>query len=74
MSTVTEIQEAIVNLTAAEREELRHWLTHYEEDDWDHQISADATSGKLDFLVKEASHAKRYGKLKTLPREVKDNP
>jgi hypothetical protein len=52
---------------------LLRWLEHFEEDDWDRQISADAASGKLDFLVKEAANAKRYGTLKPLPREVKDN-
>ena len=73
MSTVTEIQEAIANLTPAEREELLHWLENYEEDEWDRQISADAASGKLDFLSKEASQAKQYGTLKPLPGEVESN-
>ena len=71
--SLTEIQEAIVNLTSQEREELRRWFEHFEEDDWDRQISADAASGKLDFLAREASAAKQYGKLKPLPGEVKDN-
>jgi hypothetical protein len=52
--SLTEIQEAIVNLTSTEREELLRWLEQYKEDDWDRQISADAASGKLDFLTKEA--------------------
>ena len=73
MSTVTEIQEAIVNLSSAEREDLLRWLEHYKEDDWDRQISADTASGKLDFLAKEASQAKQYGKLKPPPGGIKDN-
>jgi hypothetical protein len=71
--SLTEIQEAIVNLTSPEREELRRWFEHFEEDDWDRQISADVASGKLDFLVREASEAKRSGKLKPLPGEVEDH-
>ena len=73
MSTVTEIQEAIVHLSPTERQELLRWLEQYKEDDWDRQISADAASGKLDFLAKEASQAKQYGKLKPLPGEVEDH-
>jgi hypothetical protein len=73
VSTVTEIQEAIANLSPAERQELLRWLEQYKEDDWDRQISADAASGKLDFLAKEASLAKQYGKLKPLPGEVEDH-
>ncbi len=67
MSTVTEIQEAIMRLSASEREALRAWLDHFAEDDWDKQISADAASGKLDFLAEQARRAKRKGKLKPLP-------
>ena len=73
MSTLTELQEAIVTLSPAEREELRRWLAHYKEDDWDRQISADAASGKLDSLAKGASQAKKYGKLKPLPGDVEDH-
>ena len=55
--SLTEIQEAIVSLTPTEREELLRWLAQYKEDDWDRQISADAASGKLDFLAKKTSKA-----------------
>jgi len=71
--SLTEIQEAIVNLTAKEREELLRWFEQFEDDDWDRQISADAASGKLDFLAKEASQAKQYDKLKSPPGGIKDN-
>ncbi len=71
--SLTEIQEAIANLTSTEREELLRWLEQFKEDDWDRQISADAASGKLDFLSKEAAHAKKYGKLKPPPGGIEDN-
>ena len=62
--SLTEIQEAIASLTSMEREELLRWLEQYKEDDWDRQISADAPSGKLDFLTKEAAQAKQRGRLR----------
>lgn len=33
---------------------------------WDNEIKADSDAGKLDFMVKEAGDAKKYGKLKDL--------
>jgi hypothetical protein len=71
--SLTEIQEAIVSLNSNEREELLRWLEQYKEDDWDREISADAASGKLDFLAKEASQAKQYGRLKPPPSGIEDN-
>jgi hypothetical protein len=73
MSTVVEIQEAIARLNETEREELRLWLDAYEEDDWDRQITADAASGKLDFMRELAETAKRKGLLRPLPGEIKSN-
>lgn len=73
MSNVVEIQEAIARLSEAEREELRLWLDAYEEDDWDRQITADAASGKLDFMKDQAESAKRKRTLRPLPGEIKSN-
>jgi hypothetical protein len=71
--SITEIQEAILSLNSEERAELRQWFSQFEEDDWDRQITADAASGKLDFLTEEALRAKREGKLKPLPDELTGN-
>lgn len=73
MSAVVEIQEAIARLSEAEREELRLWLDAYEEDDWDRQITADAASGKLDFMREQAETAKRKKTLRPLPGEIKSH-
>ena len=73
MSTVIEIQEAIASLNEAERNELRSWLDSYDEDDWDRQITADAASGKLDFMTRQAEAARRKGSLRPLPGESKSN-
>ena len=71
--SITEIQEAILSLSVQERAELRQWFEQFEEDDWDRQITADAPSGKLDFLAEEALRAKREGNLKPMPDELADN-
>lgn len=73
MSNVVEIQEAIARLNEAEREELRLWLDAYAEEDWDRQITADAASGKLDFMKEQAEAAKHQGALRPLPGELKRN-
>ncbi|MBM3838669.1 MAG: hypothetical protein FJ398_12040 [Verrucomicrobia bacterium] len=70
MSTILEIQEAIVKLSESERTALEEWLDSYEEDDWDRQITADAASGKLNFMTEEVERAKRDGTLLPLPGEI----
>ena len=58
MSTVPEIIDAVRHLSDAEKDEFLAQLRALEfEDDWDRQMEADATSGKLDFLVREADDA-----------------
>ena len=73
VSAVVEIQEAIARLSETEREELRLWLDAYEEDDWDRQITADAASGKLDFMREQAETAKRENTLRPLPGEIQSH-
>ena len=70
MSIVEEIQEAIAHLNENERGELRLWLNAYQEDEWDRQITADAASGKLDFMREGAETAKRKGRLRSLPTAI----
>jgi len=50
MSTVTEIKEAIANLSPQEYCELIGDLQLFADDEWDTQMKADASSGKLDFV------------------------
>ena len=58
MSTIGEIQQAILALRRSEYAELKRWLgeseaeRHWEQ--WDEKIEADSDAGKLDFLVTEA--------------------
>lgn len=58
MSTVPEIIDAVKNLSEAEKEEFLDQLRELDfEDAWDRQMEANAASGKLDFLVREADDA-----------------
>ena len=63
MTSVTEIQKAILELSAAEYAELMEWLDELEEDPWDRQIEEDVKSGRLDFLKEKALEAKKNGTL-----------
>ena len=59
MSTITEIQQAIISLSKSDYAQLRLWLSEYDWEKWDQQIEADSDDGKLDFLVDQATEAKR---------------
>ena len=66
MSSVTEIKQAILELSKAEYAEIVDWLYELEEEAWDRQIEEDAKSGKLDALAAEAWEAKANGTLMDL--------
>ena len=66
MSTVAEIQQAIMSLPKSEYAQLRRWLQDYDWEEWDREIEVDSEEGKLDFLAAEAAEAKRQGTLKEL--------
>ena len=66
MSTVAEIQQAIMSLPKSEYAQLRRWLQEYDWEEWDREIEADSEEGKLDFLAAEALDAKRQGALREL--------
>ena len=50
MSTVAEIKEAIAQLSPEEYCELMAALFPHADDDWDRQMKADASAGRLDFI------------------------
>ena len=66
MSTIAEIQQAIISLSKSDYAQLRRWLNEYDWKEWDQQIEADSDDGKLDFLVAQATEAKRHGTLEDL--------
>ena len=66
MTTVTEIQQAIVNLPKSEYAQLIRWLREYDWEEWEREFEEDVRTGKLDFLAAEALEAKRQGTLREL--------
>ena len=66
MSSVEEIQSAIVSLAPKEYARLREWFIERDWEQWDQQIEADAQAGKLDFLIAEAMAEKAQGQLRNL--------
>ncbi len=63
MSTIPEIQQAILALPQDDYVRLRQWFGELDWGKWDDQIEADSEDGKLDFLVNQALDAKANGTL-----------
>ena len=66
MSSITEIQQAILSLPEAGYLQLRHRFSELDWENWDRQIEADSENGKLDFLITEAFEAQEKRTLKDL--------
>lgn len=60
---IEEIQVAIESLPPEKYAWLRQWFSERDWDQWDRQIEADSSAGKLDFLIKEALNEKKQGNL-----------
>jgi hypothetical protein len=66
MAGIEEIEQAVNSLPSEEYFKFRQWFFEKDWADWDCQLEADSSSGKLDFLYREALEAKKTGKLKKL--------
>jgi hypothetical protein len=66
MTRLEELELAIESLPENEYSQFRRWFLERDWERWDREIEADSTSGKLDFLVKEAQDAKAKRTLKDL--------
>lgn len=66
MTTVPEIQQAILDLAENDYDELMRWISDLDWDRWDAEIEADAKAGKLDFLIEEAREARENNTLRDL--------
>lgn len=66
MTTIPEIQQAILTLDENDYRDLLQWINELDWERWDAQIEADSESGKLDFLEAEALAAKIEGTLDEL--------
>lgn len=66
LSSMAEIQQAILALPEAEYAQVKKWFSDLDWERWDQQIEADADEGALDFFVAEALKAKEDGALREL--------
>ncbi len=66
MTSVQEIKLAIGSLPHQEYMKLLSWIQDKDWGDWDKQLEVDITSGKLDFLAKEALEEKNNHKLREI--------
>ena len=62
MSSVNEIEEAVLRLPAAELAAFRAWFAEFDPVAWDRRIEDDVASGWLDALTDEALEDLRAGR------------
>jgi hypothetical protein len=66
MSTVEQIEAAILKLSSQELSQLADWVLALYEQRWDEQIEQDIAAGKLNFLAQEALAEFEAGNCRTL--------
>ena len=66
MTTVKELQQAILKLPEEDYDELLRWLLELDWEKWDRELEEDVQAGRLDALSAEAIEARAKGILKPL--------
>jgi hypothetical protein len=66
VSRVKDIESRIKQLSAEELSAFRKWFQEFDSDLWDRKIEADAQSGRLDTMAKEALQQDRRGETSDL--------
>jgi hypothetical protein len=66
MSTLEQIEAAILTLPSDEFTRLRRWLSDVDYQRWDEQLEQDVAEGKLDALAEEAIAEFNAGRCKTI--------
>jgi hypothetical protein len=64
--SITEIEQAIAELSPEELVQFRQWFEEYFAQVWDKQIEDDTKSGRLDKLIAEANDEYEAGLSKPL--------
>ena len=64
--SITEIEQAIAELSPEELARFREWFEEFDARVWDEQIENDAKTGKLDKTADKAIKEYRAGKAKEL--------
>jgi hypothetical protein len=67
MSTVQEIESAILKLAAPQLSELSKWFDDHIERSWDARMETDAQAGKFDRFKQDIDRAKASGTLIDFP-------
>jgi hypothetical protein len=67
--SLADIKDAVRELSPKELAELAAFVSEQDNAEWDKQMEADATSGKLDFLFDEAKREGAAGQLRDWPGE-----
>jgi hypothetical protein len=62
MSTVQEIEKAILQLSPPDLAALRTWFAELDSERWDREFEADVAAGRLDALADEALKDLREGR------------
>ena len=62
MSSVNEIENAVLRLTPAELDAFRAWFAEFDATVWDRQMEDDVVAGRLDALADEALEDLRAGR------------
>lgn len=62
MSRVEQIEGQLKALSPEELKAFRDWFAHFDAENWDQQIEADARDGKLRSLAERALHDHQSGR------------
>jgi hypothetical protein len=62
MTSVNDIEEAVLRLTPAEFDAFRTWFAEFDAASWDRQMEDDVATGRLDALADEALEDLRAGR------------
>ena len=62
MSTVQQIEDAVQQLSHEERTAFRAWFAEFDAEEWDRELEADVSAGRLDWLIEEARSDSREGR------------
>ncbi len=62
MSTVQQLELGVRQLSSEELATFRAWFAEFDAEEWDRQIEADVSAGRLDWLVEETRQDLREGR------------
>ena len=62
MSTVQQLELGVRQLSSEELATFRDWFAEFDAEEWDRQIEADVSAGRLDWLVEETRQDLREGR------------